>query len=170
MRTTELRVRRKTTMTTTERLDTSAPSPHGGLRIGLLAPPWVSVPPSHYGGTEVVIDVLARGLQAQGHEVVLFATGDSSCPVDQRSVFAHQLGTDHMTAPSESRQVVAGYDALADCDIIHDHTFLGPLIGTAPAGIPVVATNHGPFLRDLRDVYRTMADREREDRERRFNR
>src|SRR5262245_56234788 len=51
------------------------------MRIGLIAPPWVPVPPPAYGGTEVVIDNLARGLQDLGHEVRLFTVGESECPV-----------------------------------------------------------------------------------------
>lgn len=48
------------------------------LRIGIIAPPWVAVPPPVYGGTELMVDVLARGLVAAGHNVTLFATGDAS--------------------------------------------------------------------------------------------
>ena len=54
------------------------------LRIGVIAPPWVAVPPPVYGGTELVLDGLARGLNADGHSVVLFTTGDSRCPVERR--------------------------------------------------------------------------------------
>jgi hypothetical protein len=54
------------------------------LRIGLIAPPWVTVPPPEYGGTELVIDHLARGLNELGHDVVLFTTGDATCPVPRR--------------------------------------------------------------------------------------
>ena len=50
------------------------------MRIGLIAPPWVPVPPPAYGGTEVVIDNLARGLQELGHEVRLFTVGESHVP------------------------------------------------------------------------------------------
>jgi hypothetical protein len=50
------------------------------MRIGLIAPPWLPVPPPGYGGTEVVIDNLARGLQSLGHDVRLFTVGDSTCP------------------------------------------------------------------------------------------
>ena len=50
------------------------------MRIGLIAPPWVPVPPVTYGGTELVIDELARGLQAAGHQVLLAASADSTCP------------------------------------------------------------------------------------------
>jgi hypothetical protein len=51
------------------------------MRIGLIAPPWVPVPPPGYGGTEVVVDNLARGLQELGHDMRLFTVGESTCPV-----------------------------------------------------------------------------------------
>jgi len=41
------------------------------MRIGVLAPPWVSVPPPRYGGVETVVDSLAVGYQAAGHDVRL---------------------------------------------------------------------------------------------------
>jgi hypothetical protein len=51
------------------------------MRIGLIAPPWIQVPPPSYSGTEAVVDVLARGLTAAGHEVLLAAAAGSTCPV-----------------------------------------------------------------------------------------
>ena len=39
------------------------------MLIGLIAPPWLPVPPPAYGGTEAVLDRLARGLVRAGHEV-----------------------------------------------------------------------------------------------------
>ncbi|HEY8729223.1 MAG TPA: glycosyltransferase, partial [Acidothermaceae bacterium] len=57
------------------------------MRIGLVAPPWLPVPPPKYGGTEAVVDRLARGFVARGHEVVLFCTGDSTCPVPTAWVY-----------------------------------------------------------------------------------
>ena len=51
------------------------------MKIGLVAPPWLPVPPLQYGGTESVVDRLARGLVDQGHEVLLAAPSDRSCPV-----------------------------------------------------------------------------------------
>jgi glycosyltransferase involved in cell wall biosynthesis len=47
------------------------------LRIALVAPLFESVPPALYGGTERVVSYLAEELVAQGHEVTLFASGDS---------------------------------------------------------------------------------------------
>jgi len=57
------------------------------MRIGLIAPPWIPVPPPAYGGTEAVIDNLARGLAALGHDVRLFTVGESACPVRRQWLF-----------------------------------------------------------------------------------
>jgi hypothetical protein len=51
------------------------------MRIAIIAPPWVPVPPPAYGGIETVLDALATGLQALGHDVLLYAAGDSTCEV-----------------------------------------------------------------------------------------
>src|ERR1700722_20766608 len=47
------------------------------MRIAQLAPLAESVPPHHYGGTELIVNLLTEGLVARGHEVTLFASGDS---------------------------------------------------------------------------------------------
>ena len=49
------------------------------VRIAIIAPPWLPVPPPGYGGTEVVLDGLARGLVDAGHEVLLIGHPDSKC-------------------------------------------------------------------------------------------
>ena len=47
------------------------------LKIAQIAPPWISVPPKKYGGTELVISHLTEELVMRGHQVTLFASGDS---------------------------------------------------------------------------------------------
>src|SRR6266536_896837 len=47
------------------------------VRIALVSTPFLAVPPRGYGGTELVVHELVRGLEAAGHDVTLFATGDS---------------------------------------------------------------------------------------------
>ncbi len=124
------------------------------MRIGLIAPPWVPVPPPAYGGTEVVIDNLARGLQKLGHEVRLFTVGESRCPVPTKYLYAHSVSPIGVTV-QEAAHVIAAYEALADCDLIHDHTTLGPIVAGAKGmrRPPVVATNHGPFSDETRPIY-----------------
>lgn len=127
------------------------------MRIGLICPPWVPVPPPSYGGTELVVDVLARGLQREGHQVLLAAAADSSCPVPmvpgtEKANFAELNGV-----KSHLSHVVIAYQAMRGVDIIHDHTLGGPLHRGRPPGIPVVTTNHGPFDAQTNTVFRALA-------------
>lgn len=128
------------------------------MRIGLIAPPWVPVPPPAYGGTEVVIDNLARGLKELGHDVSLFTVGDSTCPVHKEYLYREPVAPIGLSV-AESAHVLAAYEALADVDLIHDHTLLGPLVA-GMAGIrrpPVVTTNHGPFTDHTRPIWSQIA-------------
>jgi glycosyltransferase involved in cell wall biosynthesis len=128
------------------------------MRIGLIAPPGLPVPPPAYGGTESVVDLLARGLHSRGHDVLLAAAANSSCPVPRvrgcdEAPEAASVCADTVT---ELRHVIRGYAALTEVDLVHDHTLIGPLYGRAPAAYPVVTTAHGPFDATLRPVYAAM--------------
>jgi glycosyltransferase involved in cell wall biosynthesis len=129
------------------------------VRIAIVAPPWLPVPPPAYGGTENVIDALARGLERAGHHVLLCTTGDSTCPVERTSVFATAIGVGSGSSVDEIRHVIHAYDSLDDIDVVHDHTLVGPLYSAAFPGVPVVTTNHGPFNAELVDLYRVLAPR-----------
>lgn len=130
------------------------------LRIGIIAPPWVPVPPVEYGGTELVVDLLARALQAAGHEVILFTTGDATCPIaDRRWVHERAVGT-MGTFNDELAHVQAAYEDMANCDVIHDHTLAGPLWAAARPGRPGLATTiHGELEPMLADLYRRVSER-----------
>src|SRR5688572_23211305 len=121
------------------------------LRIGIIAAPWLPVPPLGYGGSEAVIDSLARGIDRSGHDVVLYATGHSTCPVERRSYWPTGV-TPMGSILGETSHVLAAYDALSDCDVIHDHTLLGPLLTTRHR-VPIVTTNHAPFTPEIRALY-----------------
>jgi len=127
------------------------------MRIGLIAPPWVPVPPTAYGGTEAVIHALATGLAAAGHSVVLAASSDSSSPVERPGGFAPAARSGMGQSMSELPHVIRAYDALAGVDLIHDHTLIGPLYRHRPQDIPVVCTMHTGMTPELRSVYRMMA-------------
>ena len=127
------------------------------VRIAIIAPPWVPVPPPAYGGTEAVLDNLARGLADAGHDVLLFATGDSTCDVATRYVLERAAGTVATGSATELRHVINAYDTVLDwgADVVHDHTLVGPVYG-ARFGVPIVTTNHGPFEGELGDLYRAI--------------
>ena len=61
----------------------------------------------------------------------------------------------------EAIHVEAAYRALADVDVIHDHTTIGPLLAShaAPAGVPVVTTVHGQFHDTARLMYSRLPER-----------
>jgi glycosyltransferase involved in cell wall biosynthesis len=126
------------------------------LRVGIIAPPWVPVPPPAYGGTEVVLDALARGLASRGHEVVLFATGDSTCQVERAWLY-DEADFDRAGTAVELCHSTAAYRALADCDLIHDHTLAGLFLRHLHADLPVVTTIHGLFNDDLKRLFRHTA-------------
>ena len=132
------------------------------MRIGIVAPPWLPVPPTSYGGIEAVVDGLARGLSRLGHDVRLFTVAESTCPVRRFALFAR--GQDDMgLALPEAAHVIAAYDQLRDCDVIHDHTLLGPLLGPVTNGVagsdhpPVVVTHHNPFTPEAARVLGAVA-------------
>lgn len=57
------------------------------MRIGLIAPPLIPVPPADYGGTELLVAHLASALQKLGVEVVVYANAESTVPVKRRSIY-----------------------------------------------------------------------------------
>ena len=126
------------------------------MRIGLIAPPWIPVPPLAYGGIEAAVDTLALALAGAGHEVLLAASADSTCPVDRVPGMAPSDLSMVGTTLAELRHVVLSYSALAGVDVIHDNTLAGPLYAHHPPGVPVVATVHDEFRPAVLDVYRAV--------------
>lgn len=129
------------------------------MKIGLIAPPWLTVPPERYGGTESVIDRLARGLVRAGHDVLLAAPTGSTCPVPTvtglRPADPGRMGHSVVEIP----YALAAYEALREVDVVHDHTIAGPLCARPSGGRPSVATNHGPFDTDHASIYAEMSRR-----------
>jgi glycosyltransferase involved in cell wall biosynthesis len=129
------------------------------MRIALIAPPWTPVPPAFYGGIELVVDRLATGFQAAGHEVLLFTTGDSTCPVPKEWILDEAEGARIGAAVPELRHVMHAYEAVQGYDIVHDHTVVGPSYSERFADLRVTTTNHGPFNEELIDLYSRTAHR-----------
>jgi glycosyltransferase involved in cell wall biosynthesis len=99
------------------------------MRIAQIAPPWISVPPAGYGGTEWVVKHLCDGLVAAGHDVHLFASGDSRTSATLHASFPEQL-PHIMKLPGamssyEARHVVHAVERIKELggfDIVHDHS------------------------------------------------
>jgi glycosyltransferase involved in cell wall biosynthesis len=127
------------------------------MRIAVLSPPWFPVPPAGYGGIEWVVSLLADGLATAGHDVTLFASGDSYTKAKLASVFteapSEQIG---MTLP-DLRHALACYELADEFDIVNDHS--GPLAAAvgAAVGTPVVHTVHGPLTGPPGALYSSLA-------------
>jgi glycosyltransferase involved in cell wall biosynthesis len=123
------------------------------LRIAILAPAWFAVPPTGYGGIEWVVSLLADGLTDAGHDVTLFASGDSRTRARLSAVYEHAPSEQIGRSLPELHHVLACYERAGDFDVIHDHT--GPL-GAVLGGLvqtPVVHTVHGPLDGEAGSVY-----------------
>lgn len=127
------------------------------MKVAMIAPPWLPVPPMGYGGTEAVIDRLARGVVDAGHDVVLFTTGDSRCPVRRRWLLPRAVPHLINNGIVELRHVLHAYEAVADCDIVHDHTLTGMVHALSHPEMQVVTTCHGPFGNDENDIFARVA-------------
>lgn len=126
----------------------------GPLRIAQLAPPWLTVPPSGYGGIEAVVAHLADGLVERGHDVTLYAPGGSHSNAKVVSPFPFPAGTDKIgEAYPELIQALTCYMDSERFDVIHDHSgYIGPALG-AFSPVPVVVTVHGAFVPEMRRLY-----------------
>ncbi len=131
------------------------------MRIGIIAPPWLQVPAPAYGGTEAVLDQLARGAQAAGHEVLMICHPDSNCPVPRASVVPAPDTLRMGRASIELEHAIGAYALVAHAgvDVVHDHTLAGPIYSARYPNIPVITTNHGPFSRTMNAIYGAVVPR-----------
>jgi glycosyltransferase involved in cell wall biosynthesis len=112
------------------------------LRIAVVAPVWLPVPPSGYGGTERVVHVLVEGLVDAGHDVTLFAAGESSTRATLSCVYP-KAPTERMDeAIPELRHALACFDRAYEFDLIHDHSGLVAISLAATTTTPVIHTVH----------------------------
>jgi glycosyltransferase involved in cell wall biosynthesis len=123
------------------------------VKIAILAPPWFAVPPSGYGGIEWIVWLLADGLTERGHEVTLFASGDSRTKATLESVFEQAPSELIGRSLPELRHVLACYERAGDFDVVNDHT--GPLSAVLGglSTTPVLHTVHGPLDGEPGEVY-----------------
>lgn len=119
-------------------------------RIALIAPPWYPVPPSGYGGTELVVALLAAQLRKTGDEVVLLGSDGSELASHEIAPreWTDDLGTtrERLRELSYAGETVRALRQLGDVDLIHDHCGMSTLLAVAATSkVPVVHTVHGPI-------------------------
>lgn len=130
------------------------------MRIAQLAPPWITVPPPGYGGTEWVVQQLCDGLVANGHEVVLYATGDSHTAAELRPSFPVQMPHAIGTTSYDVRQVSAAFADIEadDFEIVHDHSGFVGVAFSRYLAVPMVHTVHCAFDEAAYGLYDQFRD------------
>ncbi len=145
------------------------------MRIAQIAPLWERVPPPAYGGTELVVSLLTEELVRQGHEVTLFASGDSITQATLESVHPRALRLDNTVKEYgiyEMLQLSQVYERAGEFDIIHSHMGCASLPYANLVKTPTVHTLHGIFTPDNEKMFSrarkqpfvSISDAQRDDR------
>lgn len=114
------------------------------MRIAQIAPLQVAVPPRQYGGTERVIAELTDALVERGHDVTLFASGDSHTQARLAPIVPTALGFDPKVDALECHLALLTevYRHADEFDVIHSHLEQVTLPFTQRATIPTALTFH----------------------------
>jgi glycosyltransferase involved in cell wall biosynthesis len=115
------------------------------LRIAVLAPISWRVPPRHYGPWELFASLLTEGLVSKGHEVTLFATGDSETSAALSSAIPRGWSEDPSIDPkvAECLHISEVFERASEFDVIHNSFDFLPLTYSGLISTPVVTTIHG---------------------------
>lgn len=137
-------------------------SPPERLRIAQVAPLHESVPPKMYGGTERVVSTLTEELVRQGHDVTLFASGDSCTSATLVTCAERALRLDEncmFRPPHEAVMLDRVLARSGRFDIIHFHTDCNHFLLTRSMRTPSITTLHGRSdIQDLIPLYQQFSD------------
>jgi len=126
------------------------------VKIALIAPPFIAIPPADYGGTELFVGQLAEGLNKKGLDVVVYANGESTIPVERRWLYEHSQWPIKQPERALIRELNhtswAIKDALRDCDLVHVQSAQA-LAFFRFVNRPFVLTLHGPHEPYLSEFY-----------------
>ncbi|MEW6495840.1 MAG: glycosyltransferase family 4 protein, partial [Cyanobacteriota bacterium] len=126
------------------------------MRIAQVAPLWERVPPPAYGGIELVVGLLSDELVRRGHEVTLFASGDSITLANLESVHPQALRLDPTIKEFgiyEMLHLSKVYERAHEFDIIHSHMGCAALPYSQLVKTPTVHTQHGIFTPDNEKLF-----------------
>jgi glycosyltransferase involved in cell wall biosynthesis len=117
------------------------------LKIAQLAPPWIEVPPKKYGGTELIVSYLSEELTKKGHDVTLFASGDSKTKSKLMSVFPKALYNVKKSWDDDFSSILHSLNCFSnkEFDIIHNHFNYYGIAFSELTKTPTLTTYHGNF-------------------------
>ncbi|MGE0406693.1 MAG: glycosyltransferase family 4 protein [Candidatus Korobacteraceae bacterium] len=131
------------------------------MRIALIVPPFIAVPPRLYGGTELFVAHLAEGLDRLGHEAVVYSNGESTIGVENRWLYERgqwPLNSEIYGSLNDINHTAwAVEDAASTCDIIHVNNAPG-VANSRFVRTPFVYTIHHEHIQELTDYYSWYPD------------
>lgn len=125
------------------------------LKIAQIAPIWYSLPPKKYAGIERIAYCLTEGLVRKGHEVTLFASGDSKTSAKLLSSRKKALVKDRVSWSDtfwELENISFSFSKAKNFDIIHSHVGLRTLFFQELVETPVVHTFHNPVYSESKKL------------------
>ncbi len=132
------------------------------MKIAQLAPLEESVPPKHYGGTERIVSYLTEELVRLGHEVTLFASGDSKTSAQLKPMCWEGLRKGNgITLPQAPFTIMLekAFGIADQFDIIHSHLDFLAFPLARRCDTPVLSTLHGRLdFRELRAIFAEFQD------------
>ncbi|PZU99331.1 MAG: glycosyl transferase [Pseudanabaena sp.] len=126
------------------------------MRIAQVSPLWEQVPPPAYGGTELVVSLLTEEMVKRGHDVTLFASGDSTTSAKLESVHPRALRLDTSVKDPNIYDMLnmsRVYENADQFDIIHSHVGCVSLPYANLVKTPTVHTLHGIFTPDNKKLF-----------------
>jgi glycosyltransferase involved in cell wall biosynthesis len=147
--------------TTADRSFPGAPASarKAALRIAMLAPPWISVPPAGYGGVEAVVSVLTEALVRRGNDVTLFCAPGSVSHAKVVTLLQEPHPGEIERSLYEVDHVSRAFDEIDSAadggrfDVVHDHCGFTGLAMASRIETPLVHTLHGPFTPETAAFY-----------------
>lgn len=129
------------------------------LRVAMLAPPWLSVPPSGYGGVESVVSALTEALVRRGHAVTLFCAPGSVSDATVTTLLDAVHPDEIERSLYEVDHVARAFEIIDDAplgrrfDVIHDHCGFTAMAMADRIATPIVHTLHGQFTASTAGFY-----------------
>ncbi len=126
------------------------------MKIAQVAPLWERVPPPTYGGIELVVSLLTDELVRRGHDVTLFASGDSQTLAHLEAVTPRAVRLDPDVTERAVYEILPAsyvYQMAAEFDIIHSHVGVWALSSASLVSTPTVHTLHGRFTSDNSKIF-----------------
>jgi glycosyltransferase involved in cell wall biosynthesis len=131
------------------------------MRVAIVAPPFIPVPPVKYGDTELFVAQLAEGLSSRGHDVIVYTNGESRVHCDRRWLYSQAdwppTNGDASARKNLKHSSWAIHDAARFADVLHLNDAVG-LPFTSNLDLPRVLTMHHPHEPALSAMYQQFPE------------